>query len=154
MITDMEQFKKVPFHVEHIKLMDLRQLEIEDVLSIGSVQSALAVAGEREAVTLIHKGRIIACMGFFMILPGVAEVWLIPSVWVPTVPKLFIQEVRRYLEVTAEVVSWHRCQTVTRCDNFHRRWMKAIGFEEEGVLRNYSNGQDFIMSARLFGRST
>lgn len=147
----MAEFKKVLFHYEHLKLMDLRPQEIESVLTVGTIQQALqAMQGNTDAVTLIYNGRIIACLGFFMLLPGVAEVWLIPSVWVPTVPKLFIQEIRRYLEVTGKTLNWTRAQTVTRHDDFHRRWMKAIGFEEEGLMKKYHMGSDYILSARLF----
>lgn len=147
----MAEFKKVLFHYEHLKLMDLRREELESILNIGDIQTVLKqMQGNAEAITLIHNGRIIACMGYFRILPGVAEVWLIPSVYVKTVPKLFIREVRRYLMALSETEHWHRCQTLTRCDSFHRRWMQSIGFIEEGTLHNYHQGENYIISARLF----
>ena len=146
--------KRVLFKVEHLEVMDVRQIELDDLLALDTVRYFLKqMSGRIDAVTWVHKGRIIACAGFFCPLPGTAEVWLIPSVYVKEVPILFVREVRSYLEVLAETFKWNRIQTVTRVDNFHRKWMKVLGFEEEGVMKKYRDGQDYIISARYFNWS-
>lgn len=146
----------IPFHVEHLAVMDVRRQEAETVLTLAPAREALSnIPGNHiaDAITLMYDGRIIACMGYILILPGVVEVWLIPSVYVPKYPKFFIREVKNYLKTTAEVFNWHRAQTDTLDTPEARRWMEAIGFVEEGRKKNYYLGQDYIMSARYFNRS-
>lgn len=143
--------RRIVFHSKHLEVMDVRPLDKQSVLALDAVRYVLEkMEGQNDAITLMYDGRIIACMGFWNLLPGVAEVWLIPSVYVKTVPKFFVREVNRYLTQVAETCAWHRAQTVTRSDLFHRRWMKALGFVEEGVMKQYHEKQDYIMSARYF----
>lgn len=143
--------KRVLFHVEHLNIMDIRPLELETTLRIEGIRNVLSqMKGDSNAITLIHDGRILACMGFFDVGPGVVAVWLIPSIHVEKATIPFVREVNRYLEVTAKVLGWHRAQTLTRIDSFHRRWMKALKFSEESVLKQYINKEDYILSVRFF----
>jgi hypothetical protein len=45
----------------------------------------------------------------------------------------------------------HRAQCEAAVDNdVSRRWLEALGFENEGVLRSYGkNGEDFVQYARI-----
>lgn len=126
-------------------------MERDATLQMEGVQSVLSqMKGNCDAMTLMSDGRILACMGFFYVAPGVVMVWLIPSIYLNTAVIPFVREVNRYLEVTAKVLGWHRAQTLTRTDDFHRRWMKALKFSEESVLKQYINKEDYILSVRFF----
>lgn len=105
-----------------------------------------------DALTLVIDGKVIACFGYFLILPGVVQVWLLPSIYLDQHKLTFVRIVRRYLDQTAEIFSWARIQSVTENDAKHRKWMKTLGFCEEGVLKKYFHGQDYIISARYFER--
>jgi hypothetical protein len=137
--------------VEHINVMDVRPLDRDTVLVLKDVRFVLEHLPEKaEALTLLWDGRIFACMGFWSPLPGMAEVWLIPSIYVKYNALGFVRTVDHYLKIAAETFLWGRVQTVTRMDMFHRRWMESLGFVEEGVMKNYYQGQDYILSARYF----
>lgn len=143
--------RQVQFHVKHLDVMDLRPLDRDSVLALDSVRYILQNLPENSAATtIIWDGRILACAGFWSPFPGMAEVWLIPSIYVNQNKFGFVRIVNRYLEALAFTFKWTRIQTVTRKDQFHRRWMQALKFTEEGVMKNYFQGQDYILSARYF----
>lgn len=146
---------RILFHPNHLDLIRLKPEYQNSVLNLESAKIALnnIPGGELgDALTLMVDGRIIACFGYFLILPGVVQVWLLPSIYLEQQSMTFVRVVRRYLEQTAEVFNWHRIQTVTKVDDKHRKWMKVLGFEEEGVMKKYFNNEDYIMSARYFER--
>lgn len=145
----MQSFRREIFHVKHLEIMEIRNLEKESIMQNSKILEGLQIhSGKMDAITLIHEGRIIACMGFMEILPGIADVWLIPSIYVPKVPKLFLREVRQYLDAVIEALGFHRLQTVGRTDAYHTRWMEYLGFTCEGTMKNYHQKQDYYMWAR------
>lgn len=143
--------KRIPFDIGHLDLMDIRPLDRDSVVCLDSVRYVLKNLPLRsECVTIIIDGRLIACMGYWSPFDGTAEVWLIPSIYVKEYRFAFVRIVENYLKVLADTFKWSRIQTVTRTDLFHRRWMKALKFEEEGIMRKYFQGEDYIISARYF----
>lgn len=143
--------KRVLFNYEHLNLLEL-QPEYLPVLNMDGVRFVLKQLPLKyaDALTLMDDGQILACFGYVQVLPGVAEVWLLPSVYVNGNAIALVREVDGYLKSTAEIMGWHRIQTVTQDIDQHRKWMKVLGFEEEGVLKKYYQQKDYIMSARYF----
>lgn len=142
------------FHVSHLDLIQVKP-EYRELLNSDKVKFVLSniPGGEQgDALTVMIDGRVVACFGYFLILPGVVEVWLLPSVYVHDHAIIFVKLVRRYLEQTANVFGWHRIQTVTKATSEHRRWMNVLGFCEEGIMKKYLNKEDYVMSARYFER--
>lgn len=147
--------KRILFHVKHLDILEL-QSEYRPLLDFDGVRFVLnnLPLPNADALTLMYDGRILCCFGYIQILPGVAEVWLLPSVYMSTNAVALVREVNGYLESTAEIFNWHRIQTITQNVGQHRRWMKVLGFIEEGCLKNYHEKKDYIMSARYFDRSS
>lgn len=143
--------RRVLFNVEHLNILEL-QPDFSPILNFDGVRFILSKLPlpNADALTLMDDGRILCCFGYIQLLPGVAEVWLLPSVYVRDSPVALVSEVKGYLESTAKVFQWHRIQTVTQDIPYHRKWMHVLGFEEEGVLKKYFDKQDYIMSARYF----
>lgn len=140
----------VPFSIEHLAVMDVVPIYTETILGLENVRFVLKhMPGSGESVSVICDGKIIACMGYTVLLPGVAEVWMIPSIYVKEYSMYIVRMIKRYLLVQADTFKWHRIQTVTPCDHFSRRWMEALGFEEEGIMRKYFRDQDYVISAML-----
>lgn len=147
----MADFRREMFHVQHLKLMDLRPIDEEILFKLDGVRFNLQKAQENGlAMTLMYDGRVVACMGFFELMPGVAEGWILPSIYVKNIPKLFAREVKWYIKQMAKTFQWHRVQTISRPDAVDQRWMQFLGFEQEGVMKKYCQKQDFILSAQYF----
>lgn len=145
--------KKVHFHIKHLDVMEVKPEFKESVLGLDKVRYVLStIEGNisSDAITIIEDGRILLAMGYFTILPGVVEVWLLPSIYVEDTPVLFVKEVKNYLEALAQTLKWDRIQTVTQDNPQHRKWMELLGFCEEGIMKKYFLGKDYIMSARCF----
>lgn len=144
-------FKRILFHVEHLKCMDVREREEGLILGDQRIMNMLLLhSGRMDAETLIYGGRIIACMGFIEVVPGVVEVWLIPSIYVKSIPKLFLNTVKSRLEVVASTLGFHRMQTLGLEGEFHEKWMKWLGFKSEGKMEYYHDKKDYLMWARIF----
>lgn len=145
--------RRLMFHVTHLDVMD-KKLEFDCLLREERVRYYLANIPHNEVadgITLLVDGRVFLSMGFFQIIPGEAEVWLFPSIYVEKQPLLFIKEVKSYLDILSKMFSWQRVRTVTRIDPQHRKWMHLLGFVEEGIIDNYFQGESYIVSSKSFG---
>ena len=61
-----------------------------------------------------------------------------------------VKSLTEHLLAGLEKHKFRRLQFIARAGNpFTRKFAKLIGFEEEGVLRRYMNGEDFIMFSRI-----
>lgn len=143
----------IQFHPKHLEVAMVRDLEQQTVMRIGDAYARFEALAERskQAVTVMHDGRILACCGFFEAWKGVCEVWLVPTIYVPKYPILFARTMKGYVESIAKTFDYHRVQTIAAADELHDRWMGWLGFECEGVLRQYTEQkQDYKLHARLF----
>lgn len=148
----MTKFKSVKFYADHVDLMSLRP---EEVAGSTLEQAKKRIAGfaleSSQAVTFLYDGRIIAVMGFMTLWDGVIQGWVVPSTYVYTVPVGFAKTVRRYVESIAETFKCHRFQTGSYVDPMHKRWMKFLKFESEGISKQYTpDKKDYENYARFF----
>lgn len=148
----MIKFESVKFRPDHIDLMKLRPEEIAgSTLEEAKKRIAGYAADSAQALTYTYDGRVIAVMGFIFLWDGVIQGWIVPTVYVHTVPVNFARTVRRYIEAVAETFKCHRFQTGSYDDAFHARWMKWLGFTSEGVSRQFTpDKRDYVNYARLF----
>ena len=142
---------RVLFNIAHLDVLDLQE-DYKPLLAMDGVRFILKQLPlpNADGLTLMIDGRIICCFGYIQLLPGVAEVWLLPSIYMKDAPLALVREVDGYLKSTAEVRGWHRIQTITRDIDMHRKWMHVLGFKEEGKMEKYYLGDDYYLSARLF----
>lgn len=137
-------FKIIPFKKEHIECMDVRTHEahlINDETLAGLEQSV--------AITGIQDGRIISCGGFIPYHHGNADAWQIPSVYIEACAKEYALYVYKWLDKTAKEYGLRRLETLCINDEFHDRWMSFMGFEEEGIKRQWLNETDYKMWGRI-----
>lgn len=148
----MTEFKSVKFRADHLDLMELRPEELAGSSLENAKKRIAGFAGESEqALTYTYDGRIIAIMGFIILWDGVIQGWVVPTTYVYTVPVGFAKTVKRYIESLAETFRCHRFQTGSYDDPMHARWMKFLGFESEGVSRQFTpDKRDYVNYARLF----
>lgn len=148
----MTKFKSVPFRIEHVDLMDLRPEETMGA-SLTVVKQRVSELSSQsvQALTYTYDGRIIAAMGFISLWDGVIQGWVVPTVHVYTVPVSFAKTVKRYIEAVAETFNCRRFQTGSYVDPLHKRWMQFLGFESEGVMKQFTpDKRDYENYARFF----
>lgn len=104
-----------------------------------------------QAVTFVYDGRVIFCAGFCQLWPGVIEVWMIPSVYARSMPMFFGRKIRRYMDGIGRDFGAHRLQTTSFDDDFHKKWMKFLGFAPEGTAKQFTQDKrDMVYYARFF----
>lgn len=145
---------RIKFHVEHLKLIepvDETQNSLTSQTRVMEMLQNLDNLPNAHGMTLVLDGRILACIGCIEFSPGVAEVWLFASKRIKEHPIVFVRHVKHMVEIYAKTFGWHRIQTVTKVTDVHRKWMKTLGFVEEGTMKYLYKKEDYIMSARYFG---
>lgn len=148
----MIKFKSTPFRIEHVDLMDLRPEEISgSSLADAKKRISELALQSTQALTYTYDGRVIAAMGFILLWDGVIQGWVVPTLHVYTVPVGFAKTVKRYVEAVAETFKCHRFQTGSYVDPMHKRWMEFLGFESEGVMKQFTpDKRDYENYARFF----
>jgi hypothetical protein len=143
--------KKIPFHPEHLKVMDMRPYEFEKVYPYLPQQMLEYYASMEFSSTLMIDGQIITCLGLVPLWEGVYEVWQIPSIYVEKHKLEYVKIFRQMMNTYAEKFKIHRLQTHSPADDFHNAWMEFMGFTLEGTLKQYSRfKEDFNIWARRF----
>lgn len=147
----LKKVETIDFHPTHLDVMDIRQEEITGVMTLDNAYEHFKALGEHsiEAKTFLYDGRVLFCAGFLRLWEGVAECWMIPSIYVGSAPLTFSKILRQYVYDIMDSGDFHRLQTTTPDDAKHDRWMRFLGLKKEGILRKYThNQQDYVMYAR------
>jgi RimJ/RimL family protein N-acetyltransferase len=132
-------------HYEYMKLDDLIHLDIREVDLDALNKSEDWFAGILDrirsgyAYTVFHNDEVMACCGVMHISNGVAEIWTVTGRLVDEHPFAFHKISKEIVKEALEINSLHRLQCVVDA-NYKKsiKWLKSLGFEEEGLLRKYS----------------
>lgn len=147
--------KVIPFNREHLHLLDARKYEREHLIPYLTDAYLTAVERIPHCYSLVADGRIVTCIGCIPLWDGVWQVWQIPSVYVKDYVRDYCHTVRGILDNAAELERAWRVQTTAPADRLHDRWMEFLGFECEGVLKEYSRiRQDHKMWARRYSHGS
>lgn len=135
----MTDVKIIDFDPKHFDCMAIRQKEKDTIFSLPDIASRYEkmASASVQAFTFVVDGRILFCAGFVVLWEGVADFWMVPSVYTKDYPFVFYRLVRRYLKVIPKTFRLHRMQTTSYDDAFHEKWMQKLGFEKEGVMKQY-----------------
>ena len=131
----------IPFRAEHLAVMD-----IKDDAKSAAEHPAMIPALEKVGRTLMaDDGKtVLGVIGAVPCLPGVCEVFVLATKTQSHFPVSFARVVRRELFTLRS--QYRRIQSVSKCDEFHYRWLSWLGFSAEGVLKSYGlEGEDMIM---------
>lgn len=139
--------KIIPFKVEHLEAMDMREHEAalcSDIERLRTIQMGSV------ACTGIVDGRIVCCGGVMPFLAGNSSIWLIPSIYIQENVMVFMRELNKWLmQVRADLVL-NRMETDCIDDELHNRWMESLGFTCEGTKRKYYLGKDYNVWGRIW----
>jgi predicted acetyltransferase len=146
--------------LDKIGIFDIRPTIESDYIDIGTdiVQEGINVHGVldmiknviSEAYTASVDGRIQGIGGFIILWDGVAECF---SIWTKECTRKYklamVRGTRAINKMFCEKRKIWRLQA-TIADNIPASWVKHIGFEYEGTLRNYSMaGTDVLIFSQL-----
>lgn len=126
-----------PLHPIHLDMMELRELELSTIPE----DDLRAFTNCRTAWTYVIDGRILCIAGYFLLRQGVAEVFVIPSIYASEYALPFQRAVKKILNLWVEEMDLHRIQTHSHDDDETSRWMQSLGFIREGWLPYYSSNK-------------
>ena len=141
----------VNFHKHHLDLCDLNEFDQSNMDLFDNYREYIGhFAQAGLAFTGLSKGEIFGCFGLWLLWPGVAEAWLIPSRNLGRKTITFHRAALRYFEYAAVKLQLKRLQFTVHSHNVPAcRWAERCLFEKEGVMRNYGpDGADYILFAR------
>lgn len=133
--------------------MEFRQYQRGDLPSLISDEGIKLIATDKHvddklSWTLYDK-QIVACGGFAIMWTGVYEAWLHVDSYL-TFLHYKICLIKKFRS-EIDKLNFHRLQAVVDVAAInHERFMHLLGFEEEGILKQYDwKKHDHIMYARL-----
>lgn len=145
-----KKFGLLPFSPGHLMFMELREREktMLDILATPEVLNTL------KALTVVEYGaddfiRVLGVVGMRIMWPGVADVFLIPCLRLGKRNTIgFVRQVKCAMKIAQDEYRIRRFQTVAVDDDLHNRWLSFVGFEEEGLMKEYSvAGEDYKLWA-------
>lgn len=145
--------KVIPFNGEHLKIMEMREHEKKKVYPFATQAWIDFCSASPYSATLMKDGRIVTCLGLVPLWEGVYDIWQIPSVYVEKYPISYVKCLKHLFTSRAEELNAHRFQSACPDDKLHNSWMKFMGFECEGVLRQYNIFKDdYKMWSKLWAQ--
>jgi hypothetical protein len=103
-----------------------------------------------QACVHLHDGRILFIGGYHEVAPGVAEVFLFPSIWIDKYPVAYVAEVKFWLESLK--TRYRRLQCWGEDTDRSYLWLTRLGFTLEGKLRYYTVDGDMLIWGMGNGR--
>jgi hypothetical protein len=136
------KYELIPFDVEHIGLMDLREGQCIDKNSYICSDLGLAY-------TLVADDVIICCAGVVNQRPKVGECWLIASAHFNEYKYLICKTIKNFLKMVDTF--YHRLQMSVKVDfKEAQQFAEYLGFECEGLMRKFDiNGADYFLYGRV-----
>jgi len=142
----------VPYHPALLQMMDLREPDRMFFDHIPQFEQVIAAYNEMgPAYVGCHRGKPIIIFGCIKLWPGVCELWMLTDTAITSVVRPFWTSAPRLIDILMDELSIVRAQcTVCARNPPAIRFIKALGFVEEGLLKCYGpDGSDFYMFGRL-----
>ncbi len=143
--------KIIPFEAAHLSCVAPQgaQRGVSEKLSPATADS-LALADL--AFSAVQEGYVVGCAGIVPLWPGVGQAWAVLSDTALSHPVILTRAAMRELQRIEEQLGLHRVQATVAEDHIEgRRWLAWLGFEVEGLMRNY--GPEGEGDFWLYGRA-
>ncbi|MBX9688200.1 MAG: hypothetical protein K2X27_15940 [Candidatus Obscuribacterales bacterium] len=126
-------FESAPAYAEHYKaFMPL-------LIGLGKID---------QCGSNILDGRIIYIGGWAEAAPGVAELFIFPSIYAERKAKSFFEHARWWVDFLKS--DYRRLQCWGEDTELSKRWLSRLGFSYEGTLKNYvGEGQNMTIWGKL-----
>ena len=141
-------------------MIELRKYQPEDYMTIQRRHfdsltflnfpdpRAIAMNLARGPAYTLTNGEIIGCGGILPLWKGVGEAWVISSPQVEKHPIAFARTIWRKLFELIDSMGLERVQSLVDAEHkVSMVWVERMGFKQEGLMRKYMDGRDFIRYA-------
>lgn len=142
--------RMIPFHREHLNLIQPKDADIERYGKIDAdMENPVIEYGVN--FTLIEDGRILGCGGILPTTHGVGSCYTLISRYAHMYGMKVFRITKKQLENIMKDFNLHRVETANLADaEDHHRWCKLLGFVDEGALMKYDNKKrDYRRFAKL-----
>ncbi len=127
-----KNIRTVPFKIEHIRLMDVRTHEVENILCDDDYEEKLKVLTSVAAtVTVFYGDKVLCVLGLYEMYKGVCEIWIIPCKIIATHGLIFARIMKKLLNQVWEMGYYHRIQVSALNDDIHNRFFSWLKFDLE-----------------------
>ena len=150
---DGHELRIEPFKADHLKLMELKDVDLSVMSHHEDYFSYIDQANDvGTAYTFFDKEQPINCWGILPYWNHVVEFWMIPDKDLPKHKMKFHKGSLKFFDLVASQLKLHRLQcTVCSSNVVAHKWIKAMYFTSEGVLRKFGTDQsDWEMYARIY----
>ncbi len=131
-----------PQHMQEVKVDSHEEMERDQTVDVILESAFPEAILERYARSMIHDHRVLACFGIWPMWPGVAKAWSMISQearmrWA----KSLYKSVKELLDAAEERDSLTRIEATVRYGHpSAHSWIRHLGFEREGLMKNYGMG--------------
>jgi len=123
-----------PFREGHA---DIFQCNPEDLQQFRNMLPMMSGLGQREQCgSHIVDGRIIYIGGWYDTAPGVAELFIYPSIYTKEYLREYLTDAKWWVQDLKS--KYHRVQCWGDDTEVSKRWLSHLGFVYEGTLRSYT----------------
>jgi hypothetical protein len=130
----------IPFKPAHLSRVAPQRAQ-EGVAGAIDRATADSLALSELAFSAAEAGRIVGCAGIVPLWPGVGQAWAVLSDAALSHPVILTRAVQRELAHIETKLALRRVQATVAEDHVEgRRWLAWLGFEVEGLMRNYGPG--------------
>lgn len=135
----------------HLYSLHNRAKLLEDKILI-KLDNFMKVCDIGTCVTVMEDGLPIAAAGVVPQWKGVGELWALLSENTRDRPIKLCKVTAKIIEIIQQEGNYHRLQAIVLKDfTSSIRWMKHLGFQCEGLLRQYGvDKRDFYRFARIY----
>jgi len=137
-----------PAHLDQIEISQPEILAAAQTMDVAKMIDHQATMGP--SATTFLDGKPVAVFGMVPIWSGVGEAWMIADDAARKHPIRMTKIARLVMDILMISEGLRRLQiTVRTTDRRAEKWARAIGFEQEAVLRAYGpDGVDYLIMAR------
>jgi RimJ/RimL family protein N-acetyltransferase len=130
----------LPFFMQHLSELNGTEMYTKASLTRESFETHIQYQSSMgPAITAFVNNKPVAVFGCVMIWNGVGEVWSLLSEESRRYPIAMTKAGIAFIDIVEILFRLHRVQiTVKTSDARAIRWAKALGFQSEGVLKQYS----------------
>lgn len=140
-------------HIEAVSVRPEEEDERQEMLRTLKALPHMDQLLSGYARTLMKDDTVLACFGVWPMWPGVGRAWSLISAAARKHPKTLYRSVKRCLETVESRDEMHRIEATVRLGHpSAHSWIRHLGFEREGLMRNY--GQFGMGDSHLYARIT
>lgn len=136
----------IPFEKWHLQQLKLQPHE-QEMLDNGRFLSTVTASGN-DCRACFYDGKLLGIGGYLTLWPGVLEIFVVPSVYVFEYPIVVYKTIFKSCLLLKSMPNIHRLQTGVLDDPRRVKFMKQLGFVEEGRMNQYTKSkEDYLMMA-------